>query len=518
MNRDEARGRSLPEIVAWPFFRHPGIGRYRCAVAGMLALVATTIGILHTNPFRWPAEPLSPDGHASLALEQALALHFCGKYGALRADFGKASDFPPSMADAGKRYSDSIAQNHGSVERYCADVRPSILNNENSLFLLQAALLALPPDDSPQTLAAKVTAFRCGLLFLSLSVLAFYGVGLFPLLLIGVVAVRCIGVAQATHLLSLYPTMTILLLFSSALTAVFSRALDAARTGWLLLAALGFGLAFGFIYNWRTSYGPVVLGQLVLALGVASVWGRGPPHRLARYGMAVAGIAAGFFLFQSIFIWSLQRHSSPSYNAAHHPIWHPIVLGLATPPNALAEREGIQWYDPVGLTLAKRIDPDATFLGPTYDSALARYYFGLWKAHPREMLEVYRNKLFETTRTMMAALGSIFDWPVLSSVAARLIPNGYVWTAAVFGLGLLAMVGAWPFPALLAFSAALVAALLLVTAEQAITLPAFNAGYQSNLIVNFAALMAILIALGFAWTLRIAQKSRTAHAARMPPA
>jgi hypothetical protein len=505
MDTDEARGRSFLKIIAWPFFRHPGTGRYRCAAAGALALLATAVGLLHTDLFRLPTEPLSPDSHARLSLEHALAWTLCGQYGALGADFNKRPpDLLFDLAAADKRHSASLAEAYGSLDQYCAGLR-QYLNNENGLFLLEAALLALPPDDSLVTLAAKLAMFRCLLLALSLSILAFLGVGFLPLALIAVVAVRVVGATQATHLLSVYPTMTVLLLFSSALIAVFSRALGAARISRLVLAAAGFGLALGFIYNWRTSYGPVVLGQLVLAVAVMAVARRGTPPGPARLGVAAAGIAAGFLLFQATFIWTLQRHIPPAYNYADHALWHPIVLGLANPPNALAEREGIQWYDPVGLTLARRIDPDATFLGPTYDSALGRYYFGLWRKHPWEMLEVYRSKLFEITQTMMASLGSIFGWPRLNSIAT-VIPNGYVWTGAVLVLGLLAMIGAWPFPALLAFSAALVAALLLITAEQAITLPIFTAAYQGNLIVNFAALLALVVALAFAWIVQLARR------------
>jgi hypothetical protein len=59
------------------------------------------------------------------------------------------------------------------------------------------------------------------------------------------------------------------------------------------------------------------------------------------------------------------------------------------PTTALARREGIKWRDSAGDALARRVDPSATYLGPSYERALFRYYWSLWLRAPAEMAALY---------------------------------------------------------------------------------------------------------------------------------
>lgn len=81
-----------------------------------------------------------------------------------------------------------------------------------------------------------------------------------------------------------------------------------------------------------------------------------------------------------------------NYNYAYHAIAHPLVLALGVPENTLSRREGIVWNDSIGLKLAKKIDPQTTYLDKSYEKALFIYYMNLWKGYPKEMLNIYSQK------------------------------------------------------------------------------------------------------------------------------
>ena len=113
--------------------------------------------------------------------------------------------------------------------------------------------------------------------------------------------------------------------------------------------------------------------------------------------------AAGFLLFQAAFIAPLKHDKFVRH---YHMIAHPLVLGLANPPNALAEREGISWTDRAGVMIARRIDPDIgdDTMGERYEQALYTYFAKLWIYYPSEMLVIYKTKFVETTTAAYAFL------------------------------------------------------------------------------------------------------------------
>jgi hypothetical protein len=117
----------------------------------------------------------------------------------------------------------------------------------------------------------------------------------------------------------------------------------------------------------------------------------------------------------------------------HHPVAHALVLGLAVPENDLSRREGIAWEDSVGLTLARRIDPQVVYLREGYESALFRYYFRLWAEHPWEMLGIYVEKLRVAGRSMISKLLASAIGPLAWPLAW--VPNGGLLAlyAAFFG-------------------------------------------------------------------------------------
>jgi hypothetical protein len=80
---------------------------------------------------------------------------------------------------------------------------------------------------------------------------------------------------------------------------------------------------------------------------------------------------------------------------------------------------GIRWDDMNGLELAQRIDPEATYLGPRYESALWRFYLRLWRKHPIEMCGVYWFKLRRTAQGLAAAIRVVGIVPGFTAARAR---------------------------------------------------------------------------------------------------
>ncbi len=505
--RTETLQRTLA-ILGWLFFRTPEAGWRRHAVAALIALLATLAAVTHSHFFA-SFEKVGDDGHARLSLEEALVLHSCGKYGYVGNKFGNkyrtGTQFLTSdSAPPREPYSAIIAEKYGSVASYCDGAREPILNNENSLFLLDSFLLALPPDDSPNTLALKLEGFRCGALFVALYTLAFFGVGLLPLTFISLAATQIMELIQQTQALSMYPTLPILTLLSSALLVVLLNVIKGRRFRSIVIASAAFGLLLAFIYNFRSSYGFFVVAQIVVLLAIDAVQRWRSNGKVARYAAAVLSIAIAAAAFQAILIKPLQDKNIAGHNYAYHVIWHSVVIGLANPPNPLATREGIQWKDAVGADLAKRVDPKAEYLGPRYEAALRKYYFGLWRDHPAAMLDIYHRKVFETSRTMMASLRTIFGSPALLNWEQRVIPNGYVWYYVLLAAGLLGLLACKIEANIGTFVTLLTTGLICISLEQTIVIPYFYVQYQGGLIVGLAALVALGVVLGFAGLPRVA--------------
>jgi hypothetical protein len=164
--------------------------------------------------------------------------------------------------------------------------------------------------------------------------------------------------------------------------------------------ALLFGWLTAFAVNMRSSHLPVYLAFAATYLLVTS---RDAPGREAvprastkassRWtALGALGFGAAYGLFGWLLIRPLTIEPPHAGQAStHHVVAHPLVLALAE--NALSRAEGISWDDRVGLTLARRVDPQVTYLHRGYESALILYYRQLWQRHPREMLGIYFHKL-----------------------------------------------------------------------------------------------------------------------------
>ena len=269
---------------------------------------------------------------------------------------------------------------------------PLIVNNENSLMLIETMVLRLSPDLSLAQLGRRLHAMRVvGLAFGAVVLLnagfgvlwtaLFFGGGLALLkLLFGAVY-------------SVYAFLPVLVVVAVSLGVVAVQyAAGASRIRRVAAAALA-GAAAIVGANLRTSYAPVLLAVFAIAALMCG-WEWRSVAGVSRASRSLAEVGAAFIAGAMItHVLTVGALSMPSSAGAYHAIGHPLVLSLALPPSDLSRREGIEWNDTVGLAIARRTSPDVAYLGDRYERILLGYYEGLWRTHPREMIGIYAEKI-----------------------------------------------------------------------------------------------------------------------------
>src|SRR5262249_2931026 len=205
------------------------------------------------------------------------------------------------------------------------------------------------------------------------------------------------------------------------------------------------------------------------------------------YALAIA-------LFHALFIRPLVPARPSNQNYSYHPIAHPLVLSLAFPSNDLARREGILWQDDVGLTLAKRTIPEATYLGPLYEKALFRYYRNLWSAYPGEMARLYFAKFDMVGMPLLRQAAHLpHAGPLLSVLLfpAAGLPTGYVFLAALIAATAIPLWLAFRTDSVTMFTIGLVGmAGVLAAIESAVIMPEFYLQYHAVLLFGITFVVA----------------------------
>lgn len=415
-------GVSLKSVVFTDFDkRDPGSST-------LLFLMAFLVCIPIAGIFLWdkvPREiPLQLDGHSQISLEIAINRATCGttshlvQNNLLRAFLlqEKSAETVP-IRDLPELLS-------GSKDAYCQAVTIPFLNGENSLMLLELVFLKLIPGLSLSTLGLCLEFVRLGCLLIFIVFLMRIGASPF---FAGMLF--CISLALTT---ALYPSfyysgypffLPLLLFFISVFGFIVSEGISMNK--WLasgLLLILG--LCGAFFMNLRSSYSLIV----AMLLFVFFIFHGMQIFRLEADGYLKKGallllplfvFLVGFLIFQKGAIDSISEIGmNTKYNYSHHPVAHPLVLGLAVPQNDFAKSEGINWDDSIGLGLAQRVDPEATYLGPTYEKALFSYYIKLWIFHTDEIVAIYQEKFKLAGR-------SVFDafWEKRILLQLPLVPN-----------------------------------------------------------------------------------------------
>jgi hypothetical protein len=525
--RDGARAHVQPAIdragivgrrvvrAMWLSGSSSGIAGKAIAFAALLAVAAATRADLFVID-----QPPNADGHALASLELALSRAMCGAPSAfspsIRIPYDVRDD--PALKIVSMRT--LLARKAGSIDAYCASVTQPFVNNENSLMLVDSWILWLRPNISIAGLGRALHALRiAGLIAFGLVMLRL-GAGVALTFATTLVSLFVLHVMQE-HVHSAYPFLFVLILVAVALYGCALEFRWTDRRIGRVLAAAAAGALSAFAVNMRTSYLPVYAAMLALFVcadllraRLAPPLGRGA---LLRAGTIIACFAAGYVAFQVVFITSRLPPAQRTF-AASHSIAHPLVLALGVPPNDLSRREGIEWRDAAGAEIALRMSPDARYLGPKYDEVLLRYYVGLWKRQPGEMLGVYVLKFKIAGQQMIGMLrGS-------SGLTGRLtrilltplgwLPNG-LWLLAVY---VACAAGAAAVfvrrRSVAAFALALLAAsAVLLQIESGVIMPFYVPNYH-NYLAFFSVFLMLLLAQAMvdaAW--RFVEARRTvAHA------
>jgi hypothetical protein len=405
------------------------------AFAAALAVVGT--GWLYAP------QPLQHDGHALMSLNLAMRRAFCG----MPSAYDPTIDIPGLIVRQPeydrvplRQFAATMA---GSLDEFCARSHP-FLTNEDSLMLLESAVLRLDERTSVTTLFVVFHSLRLLLVGVFLLGLLRSGASLLIAVPAAAVALECQRMLELRYAHAMYPFILPLVLGVIGLYAAAWHLLRRGSLKWVLAVTAALGFYAAFVANMRSEYVPLLFAfhvLIVLRIGTMPAAVPGSRHRRA---LAVAApFAATYLAFQAAFIWTLP---STGFNYASHPVAHPLVLGLAYPPNALAQREGIEWNDGAGLPLARRVDPNATYLGPTYEHALMTYYWQLWHEHPAEMRAIYQAKADIAGPHAVKSLRAIQAWnPYLRKALGTLrgVTSGLIFLglfAAVGCVGLVALV------------------------------------------------------------------------------
>jgi hypothetical protein len=493
-----------------PFFiyRPPQRKWQQHVVAGTLASAAIAACVFAFSPFA-RTESIVPQhhGHTNVSVEEAINYAWCGRYGYMYT--GPSS--PLTLAPSNIPIPDLITSKYGSISKYC-ELTKWHLNNENGPFLVYSFLM-LRKGSTLSDLAFGMVAFRFVLLFAALYFLALWGLGAVPLALIGFGVTYVLDLAPGPQLMSVYPGLAVMLLFTSAVVA--SAASQMRRSNALLTAAsfTVVGVILGFVFSYRTTYGVTVAIQVALAVATSMFWAeKGPVEKMRprtvmlRYVASVLCLVLGFVSFHLAFIRPLERdvdaflnpraaYGSANTNVSYHTWWHTVVLGLANPKSELADREGIEWADPAGLKIAQKLRPDMKIYdliqntmgpdgarlraSPEYERILEEFYFDLWTANPYEMISIYANKIFQLSGTM--------------PLAGSLLHNGYGWFLFIFASAICGLLYLGANLPLGLFVLSMTVGVALISIEQLVVMPPFTVEYQGSLLAGFLALLVMFV-------------------------
>lgn len=434
------------------------------------------------------APAITQGGHAELSMNLAINASFCGTTNRIAPARSIAWSLTARQDLMEEPFSRILAAYAGSVDAYCRSVTQPYVNNENTLMWLIRACLWARPDASPAAVGRALAGMRVAML-LAFG-LALLRTGASVMLSAASVLVGC-AILRAVELrYAGYPFLLTLPLLSISYYTIADGAVSDRVRPWTLSGiGAGAGLLTAFSVNVRSSHLPIYLS--IFALFLFSVLRRMVPRdrkALVRSTAAAAvAFVVGYGVFDQVWIRPLRATADPGVtNYTYHAFAHALVLGLGYPETALSRREGIAWDDMIGLTLARKTTPDVTYLGPTYEQALLKYYGRLWRRHTGLMLDAYAHKLRSAgTEVFLSAalVGTQFGiprWP-----AERL----HAWTNGIVLMLLCAAMFAVPFRAHLRSDAPLPLAAALVgltgcfvILESFLTLSIFVAMYFSFLL------------------------------------
>lgn len=365
-------------------------------ILGALAALAAFSATPLSDPI---TAPKPATGHGEVGLQIALADAYCG----LRNRTFPVNDMfenltPAAAATPLDRF---IPERLGvdDLKIACARAEPYPDFHEFTASALVKGAIALPPEDTPLTLMAKMRALIVIAVVCASALLAFLRLGPLAIFMIAEATFVVTAPLEAAAWSEYYYYMPAAALAIVALSAMLGKALVESPFAIAIAAAAMTGAAFALIENLRTTYGLAfagVLASITLCAAILKIL-RARGHRpRAAAGLFAAGLAFAMSATAADRIaFTSFRATDAAPELEYHLFWHPLVLGLALPGTAFTRAEGIEWNDSVGVDLARRINPDSPTYGLVYEDALKTYYLGLWRDHPSEMIGAYLAKVGE---------------------------------------------------------------------------------------------------------------------------
>ena len=488
---------------------------FRRSVAYVLVLIVASVAVQRRA---WSVDGASmPDGHAIVSLDLAIARAYCGIPSSFSHWIRIPMDLAARMELRHVPLRTLIAEKTGSVDAYCRGVNEPFVNNENSLMLLETAILRTMPGLSLAQLGQVLHLIRIACVVGFVLLLVDLGSSLalgFATLLCGLMLLQ----AMPDHVYSNYPFLFTLVLLDVAVLGFAIKYRWTDRPAGLVWFGAVAGILSAFIANMRTSYLPIV-GVFFAVVLLDELRARGRTMPLGRRALRGLALAGCFLVAYGAFQTGLITRYLPADGRARaaHPLGHPLVLALGIPENAFSREQGIRWADEVGPQLAARVDPSVTFMGPGYNTALLGYYRSLWRTHPREMVAVYTLKFSMAGSDMLRVLrrspGLAGQAVSVLLTPVALLPNGF-WLLGLYlavGCGAFVLYYRRDLPAAFALALLSVAACL-VHVESAIIFSIFVKQYH-----NYAAFYVLFLSLLGAQALanvgwRLASRGRTAAA------
>ena len=380
--------------------------------------------------------------HALLSIDIAISRAFCDAPSKISNTYRVPYEARDHAELRARPVRDLLVERSGSVSQYCLTVGSPIVNNENSLMWVESLLFRLVPSLSLDGLASWLHALRLAGLF-AFGVLSLrLGAGLVVTAAMTVSALAVLARLDALAI-TVYPMDFVCLLLSATLAAAIAARPAPRRNRAAVVLAITLGVLAAFGGNLRTSHWPLYAGLPLLALLWSERAGGAPLLlRAARLAVLIGAFAAGHTAFQRL---AIERHFVEGFGeTAHHTTWHSTVIGLAIPPNALSEREHLEWSDESAWRLARSLDPSVRYISEDYERLLRSYYVGLWERDRDRMLAVYALKLRTAGSQMIVALrntpGADARWFGWVLRPAQRLPNG-VFVLLVYVA--FAAVGAW---------------------------------------------------------------------------
>ena len=466
----------------------PGVRSVRQALAWSIVVSAGVLVLYGPALFR--RVPFYPDAHAAMALELAINAEYCDRFAVVDPRPYRLATVLEYKADARRRALSELAGDRdGSLAGYCRALGVPFLNNENATMLLMRLPMRFSGSLTADGLGLFLACFRVlGILLFGYTLLVCGASALVTLGLLMVVADVQADLQYAGF--SMYPLFVPILVSVASLYVLAARAAPRLDRAALLATLVVFGGITAFCSSLRTSHTPIYAAFFVAY--AAAVPGRAR-SRWPRWSwplLSAACFALGFAAFNRAAIRPLVP-PVPVTNAAHHPVFHPLVLALAIPSNRISRGHGIAWDDSVGLKLAQSMVPDAQYLGPGHEAGLFLFYAKLWMLYPAAMRKVYIDKLDlagsgmfigpSKVETVEQDVSRMLSWP-------GVVPRGRFLQALYLLVGVVAAWAYVRYKHLLALLAALLAlAAVLMHLESALIMSEFRIAYHSYLLVFTAA-------------------------------